>query len=598
MHPAVIPALATFGASLAFAGALLWSRARDAKRDALVALLASLAIWSAGSLLRFTAADPESIRSALGVLFLGSFFAPALWFLAMLEVARPLPSAKRRLRLAWLAPSALLFLAYATNDAHRLVVANPDPALLVRGPGAWAGPLYWAFTPYAVVLVIGGAWLALDGARANPSARSTSRARLLGFAASIPLVASSFYVFQWIPIGFDPTPSLLGISVLLIARSVSRYDLLDRLPLAKREWIEDLDEGLILLGSAGELVDSNRAAAEMLGRARAELVGGEFAAWLDSLVGPGDSGARERLSRALREHSAERIELETPKRCRIEVRLAPLRADDGRIVGHLVVLRDRTEERRGEQQGRHAKMLESLGALAAGIAHEVNNPLAYVRANLSQIQRMGEEVEAAASGSDSKLAAELADLREIAEETLDGVERIARIVADIRALGGVSRRDVFGEVSLAEVAADALRLSNLHREPAIRVVTRFGDDLPRIEGSPPRLVQAVLNLLVNARHAVAGASLPRIEIETRAEPGFVALRVSDNGPGIAPELQDRIFDPFFSTKGPGRGTGLGLSISLDIARDHGGSLRVESAPGCGATFELRLPLGPGGSEAR
>jgi signal transduction histidine kinase len=593
MHPAVLPAIATFGACSALAGGLLASRARDSQRDALLALLASLAIWSAGSLLRVTASDAESARAALAVLFIGSFFAPALWFLAMLELARPRASAAPWTRFVWLAPSALLYLGYATNDAHRLVVAHPDPALLAEGPSAWAGPLYWVFVAYASLLVLGGAWFAFAGARGQGTGHASSRAWLLGLASVIPLAGSSIDLFQWIPIGFDLTPSLLGVSVLLIALSVARYELLEQLPLARREWLEQLDEGIVLLAPAGGIVDCNFEAARLLGRVPSELIGSELVEVLESLSSCPDGEVRDLPARALASMAPERVEIATPQERRLEIRVVPLTGERGGVAGRLAVLRDRTEERRGEQEGRHAQMLESLGTLAAGIAHEVNNPLAYVRANLSQIQRMGEEVEAAATGPDSKLASELGDLREIAEETLDGVERIARIVADIRAMGGVSRRDVFGEVSIEEVAGDALRLSNLQRERAIELVTRFGDGVPRIEGSPPRLVQAALNLLVNARHAVAGVSAPRIEIETRAEPAFVALRISDNGPGIAPELQDRIFDPFFSTKGPGRGSGLGLSISVDIARDHGGSLRVESAPGCGASFELRLPRKPG-----
>ncbi len=599
MHPAVAPALLTFGSALALGGYIAARRERSALRVWLLALLAALAVWSLGSILRFSVATPAGVWSALHVVFLGSFFAPPLWFLAMHEIARPVrgeASARRSLlSAALLAPSALFYLAFLTNDAHRLVLRHPDPDLLVRGPLVWAGPLFWSFVATAYAFVAAGALILWRGAGPRAAEYRYPRVSALWAAALLPVVASSAYVFQWVPIRFDPTPSLLGVSVLLISLSVFRYELLESSPLARRDLIEHLDEGVLLASPEGRVLVSNSAAAALLGAERRALAGRDLAEALSGLAGAGEAERPSRLDALASSQGSERIELAGPSGRRVEVRVAALRGESGRVVGRLAVLRDRTQERRDELQGRHAQMLDSLGTLAAGIAHEVNNPLAYIRANLSQVQRMGEQVEAAAAagGPEAKLAAELADLREIAEETLDGIERIGSIVADIRTLGGVSRNDVFGELSLNQVASDALRLSNLHRDPAIQLETALAEPLPAVEGSAPRLVQAVLNLLINARQALAGRDAARISIESRVEPAFVALRVGDNGAGISPELQERIFDPFFSTKGPGRGTGLGLSISLDIARDHGGSLRVESAPGQGTVFELRLPRRPG-----
>jgi signal transduction histidine kinase len=110
-----------------------------------------------------------------------------------------------------------------------------------------------------------------------------------------------------------------------------------------------------------------------------------------------------------------------------------------------------------------------------------------------------------------------------------------------------------------------------------------------VKGSADRLGQVVLNLLMNAKHALAGRPFGRITVETLAQRGGVELHVSDNGPGIPEEIQDRIFDPFFTTKGPDQGTGLGLSIAFDIVREHGGSLEIASRPGEGARFIVRLP---------
>jgi signal transduction histidine kinase len=273
----------------------------------------------------------------------------------------------------------------------------------------------------------------------------------------------------------------------------------------------------------------------------------------------------------------------------VEVSVASVRADLAEPAGWFVVLRDRTEERRFERIARHTEKLQSVGTLAAGIAHEVNNPLAFIRANLSQIHRMGERVEAchAERDPDAKLAGELADLREIAEETLDGIERIERIVAGMRRLVPSGEQSL-QRVDVNEVVRDALRLSNLGRDAQVAVETRFAPALPPVEGTPERLVQTVLNLLVNARQALEGRS-GRVCVETRCDGASLEIRVGDDGPGIAEEIRERIFDPFFTTKDPDQGTGLGLAIAFDIVRDHGGDLEVRSKPGAGACFIVRLP---------
>jgi signal transduction histidine kinase len=147
-----------------------------------------------------------------------------------------------------------------------------------------------------------------------------------------------------------------------------------------------------------------------------------------------------------------------------------------------------------------------------------------------------------------------------------------------------------GPVDVNRVLGDALRLANLHRKQAVKVKLLLADGLPPVWGVPERLVQAMLNLLLNAAQAAEEASPPRVSVASELDGDAVVVRVSDNGPGIRYEDQDRIFDPFFTTKGPDRGTGLGLSIAFDIVREHGGVLEVRSRPGRGAAFVVRLPL--------
>ena len=282
-------------------------------------------------------------------------------------------------------------------------------------------------------------------------------------------------------------------------------------------------------------------------------------------------------------------ELLTPGDRRIQVSALRVRDRRGETVGQYLLLCDRTEERRLERVARQTQRMQTVGTLAAGIAHEVNNPLAFIRANLTEIQRLGEIAESHRQGPDAKLADELADLPDIAAETLDGIHRIERIVSGMRRLS-TPRGEPVSRVDLNEVARDAVRLANLHRDTRVTVVLDLWQEPVWVEGSARRLVQAVLNVVLNAHQALERGCDGRIAISTRADGDQALLEVTDNGPGIAPELQERIFDPFFTTKSPDKGTGLGLAIAFDIARDHGGLLDVRSGPGEGATFALRLQV--------
>jgi signal transduction histidine kinase len=146
------------------------------------------------------------------------------------------------------------------------------------------------------------------------------------------------------------------------------------------------------------------------------------------------------------------------------------------------------------------------------------------------------------------------------------------------------------EVDLNEVARAAVRTAQLGDESEGPLVRFALGELPSVRGNPDRLVQVVLNLLVNARQALAKTPGARIDVASRVCGEEVELEVRDNGPGIAEDVLDRVFDPFFTTRAPDEGTGLGLAIAFDIAREHGGALEVRSQPGHGACFVLRLPV--------
>jgi len=252
------------------------------------------------------------------------------------------------------------------------------------------------------------------------------------------------------------------------------------------------------------------------------------------------------------------------------------------------VLRDRTDQWRRERLLQQRQRLESVGVLAAGVAHEVNNPLAYVRANLAHLEQLAALAPKLQNGP-QPAASELLEMGDVVAESVEGLDRIARIVEDLLhfARPPLERRS---PVSLSRVAEEALRLAALHQGSPVRVEAVLAPALPAVEASEDRLVQVALNLLLNARQALGAREGGWIRVETGAEAGRVTLRVRDNGPGVPSELRERIFDPFFTTRPPGEGTGLGLAIAFDIVREHDGSLELEPQAGGGACFALRLPL--------
>jgi len=191
-----------------------------------------------------------------------------------------------------------------------------------------------------------------------------------------------------------------------------------------------------------------------------------------------------------------------------------------------------------------------------------------------------------------ELVQQLRDLRTLAEEARAGVDRIARLVEDMRLLfhGAAGETD---EIEVEAVVEDALRAAGLDRREGPRVVVSEEGQLPRVRGSVERLTQAVLQLLENARAALVDAADPVIRVALRQAGEVVELEVSDNGPGVPDHLRERIFDPFFTTRAPDQGTGLGLALAFDIAREHGGVLEERSTRGQGARFVLRLPAAQG-----
>ena len=262
----------------------------------------------------------------------------------------------------------------------------------------------------------------------------------------------------------------------------------------------------------------------------------------------------------------------------VNVAIAPLVTRKFNVVGRLVIMDDITERIELEVQLTQADKLSSIGLLAAGVAHEVNTPLAVIS---SYTQMLAKQLQ-----SDP---AKAGLLEKITKQTFRASEIVNNLLNFSRTTG-----TEFADVSLNKVISDTIALLEHQFKVAhVEVQTDLYDNLPSIQGNAGRLQQVFLNLFLNAKDAMAGKG-GTLNVATQ-NGEFVSVRVSDTGSGIAQEHIQRIYDPFFTTKtapteGQNRGTGLGLSVSYGIIQEHAGHIRVESRPGEGTTFTLDFPL--------
>ncbi len=241
-----------------------------------------------------------------------------------------------------------------------------------------------------------------------------------------------------------------------------------------------------------------------------------------------------------------------------------------------------------QERLQQAQKMEAVGQLAAGIAHEINNPMSYVRSNLNHLREHCGAVGEAVKERPEEVPALLEECQELFEECQQGVERTIAIVRDVRdfSRAGHNERE---PVDLAAVVDGAVRVAAAHAPPGVTVEQDLRES-PPLQGSGNRLRQVIVNLVVNAIHAVGDTGTVRVT--SKREAGEAVVSVADDGPGIDAATRERLFEPFFTTKPVGKGTGLGLYVSYEIVQNHGGELRVVSEPGQGATFEMRVPLEP------
>jgi hypothetical protein len=262
----------------------------------------------------------------------------------------------------------------------------------------------------------------------------------------------------------------------------------------------------------------------------------------------------------------------------LNIAIAPLVSKEQQQIGRLVIFDDVTDRAELEQRLVQADKLSSIGLLAAGVAHEVNTPLAVIS---TYAQMLAKQV---AEDSQKSMI-----LDKIAKQTF----RASEIVNSLLNFSRTSTTS-FGNVNLNRVIQETLSLlEHQLQKSGIQVKTDLEADLPAVHGNAGKLQQVCLNLFLNARDAMATGGT--LEVRSWTQGSGARIEISDTGHGIAPENVHRIYDPFFTTKAARKGTGLGLSVTYGIIQEHGGSIEVSNRHSGGAIFRLELPLAVPGS---
>ncbi|BCS53692.1 ATP-binding protein [Geobacter sp. SVR] len=389
----------------------------------------------------------------------------------------------------------------------------------------------------------------------------------------------------------------------------------EELDRAKREWEETLDslnDFVILTDPHHRVRRCNRLLCDITGRQFDQLVGHD---WRELLTGSGFAFINFDGSRGeLLHNGSHRM---------YDLNIYTVNSPGNREVSGLVIsINDTTEIRAITEKLQQTsdelstaqraiyqqEKMASIGQLAAGVAHEINNPIGFISSNLSTLKKylsrfkefialQDQIIDAAGDDGGNmerirqlrqklKVDPILDDIDQLIVESLDGATRVNRIVQDLKNFSRVDQAEC-SSVNINDCLDATINIA-WNEIKYLAVLNREYGELPRLKCFPQQLNQVFLNLLVNAAQALETQG--EITVRTWADGGNIFVSIRDTGVGIPPEIADRIFEPFFTTKEVGQGVGLGLATSYEIVRKHRGDLSVESGPGIGATFTVRLPL--------
>jgi two-component system NtrC family sensor kinase len=333
--------------------------------------------------------------------------------------------------------------------------------------------------------------------------------------------------------------------------------------------VESLNVGVLAVDLEGIVESWNTRMEQLFGVTRQDAVGRQLRSLLpeelaSEIAARGDAEQITGIYKQRLHHQGKALTL--------NVSITPLVSKSAERIGRLLLFDDVTQRERMEEQMSQTEKLTSLGLLAAGVAHEVNTPLAVIS---NYIQMLAKQM----PDGDPR--------QSIIEKIVKQTFRASEIVNNLLNFSRTGAPEAV-DIDVNRVVEETLSLvSHPLKTSQIQVVKHLGETLPAVRGSANKLQQVFLNLFLNARDAMPGGGL--LEVRTAAHNGSVEIEVVDTGAGIPREHIHRIFDPFFTTKASGRGTGLGLSVSYGIIKEHSGKIDVRSTPGKGTSFHVEFP---------
>jgi two-component system cell cycle sensor histidine kinase/response regulator CckA len=394
----------------------------------------------------------------------------------------------------------------------------------------------------------------------------------------------------------DADGTYVGTLAMMTDRTRARQDeeALRKSEEQYRQIVETTTDGIIKLDSDSRIVFANRRFAEMLGYQPREMMGVSVFEFMIAAANVTAADSIERRKIGLKGSLDTSFRHKDGAEVSVNIAGSPLADAEGQHIGTLGLVRDVTERRKMQSQLMVSDRMASVGTLAAGVAHEINNPLAAVIANLDYVAdslgRMvgGDAAERSEGRSDAWIVEEI---KAPIDDAREAAQRVRFIVRDLKIFSRSPSDEPRGAVDVKAIMESSLRMAWNEIRHRARLVKNYGP-VPGVNANEARLGQVFLNLVVNAAQAMqeGRAEYNEICVTTRLQGERVIIEVGDTGAGIPPEIVGRIFDAFFTTKAVGVGTGLGLAICHRIVTDMGGELTVESELGKGTTFRVSLPV--------
>lgn len=348
--------------------------------------------------------------------------------------------------------------------------------------------------------------------------------------------------------------------------------------------IKSMGDSLIVLDLDLKISRVNRATCATLGFDENDLLGKSIGRYFESEGAFEESGLVSFLQKEKLANSEFTLVSKTGETIPMLVSASTVKDENEVVTGIVCLGKDMRERRKAEaerelmqRQVLQSSKLASIGELAAGVAHEINNPLTIIKGNLDYLHELFEQ------GSNQEMLT-------IVKQQEGAIERIVNIVNGLRVYARMDTGEM-SQLNVHSVLDQSISIiQHIYRKQNISIEKELNAPVPFVKGNSGRLQQVIINLLSNARDAVEGVAEPRIRIQTSAANGQLTIRVSDNGSGMDKKTQERIFEPFYTTKEAGKGTGLGLSIAMSIVQEIGGRMEVQSEKGKGTTFSIVLPV--------